>query len=102
MDLYLAWFGSEELGLNGSSYFVSTHQELLDRTAAMLQLDCLSHPLDGIDASLDLVGWSYGRLGDDSLAWPDYLAQAAAQHGVAVGGHELLYAMVRQQPVCRL
>jgi hypothetical protein len=84
MDLYLAWFGSEELGLNGSSYFVSTHQELLDRTAAMLQLDCLSHPLDGIDASLDLVSWSYGRLGDDSLAWPDYLTKAAAQHGVAV------------------
>ena len=84
IDLYLAWFGSEELGMYGSSYFVSTHQELLDRTAAMLQLDCLSHPLDGIDASLNLVGWSYGRLGDDSLAWPDYLAQAAAQHGVAV------------------
>jgi hypothetical protein len=84
-DLYLAWFGSEELGLYGSAHFVSTHQELLDRTAAMLQLDCLSYPLDGIDASLDLVGWSYGRLGDDSLPWPDYLAQAAEQVGVAAG-----------------
>ena len=85
VDLYLVWFGSEELGLYGSAYFVSTHQGLLDRTAAMLQLDCLSYPLDGIDASLELVGWSYGRLGDDSLAWPDYLAQAAEQVGVEAG-----------------
>ncbi|MBN1136639.1 MAG: M28 family peptidase [Anaerolineae bacterium] len=85
VDLYLVWFGSEELGLYGSAHFVSTHQELLDRTVGMLQFDCLSHPLDGIDARLDLVGWSYGRLGDDSLAWPDFLSQAAAQRGVEVG-----------------
>ena len=85
MDLYLVWFGSEELGLYGSAHFVSTHQELLDRTAAMLQIDCLAYPLDGIDASLDLVGWSYGRLGDDSLPWPDYLAEAAEPYGVAAG-----------------
>lgn len=39
VDTYLAWFGSEELGIYGSSYFVSTHQELLDRTLAMVQMD---------------------------------------------------------------
>ena len=81
-DVYLVWFGSEELGLYGSYHFVSTHQALLDRTLAMLQIDMLSHPLDGIQAGLDLVTWSYGRLGDERLAWPEYLAGAAAQHGV--------------------
>jgi hypothetical protein len=81
-DLYLVWFGSEELGLYGSYHFVSTHQELLDRTLAMLQIDCLLRPLDGIEGYLNLVTWPYGRLGDDRLTWPDYLVQAVDQRGV--------------------
>jgi hypothetical protein len=81
-DLYLVWFGSEELGLYGAHHFVDTHQELLDRTLAMLQIDMLSRPLDGISADLNLVTWSYGRLGDDRLAWPDYLTQMVAKQGV--------------------
>jgi hypothetical protein len=83
-DLYLIWFGSEELGLYGSIHFVATHQALLDRTLAMLQIDCLSRPLDGISADLDLVTWSYARLGDDRMPWPDYLAQVTTQRGVEV------------------
>ncbi len=83
-DLYLAWFGSEELSLYGSAYFAATHQELLDRTVAMLQIDCLSRPLEGVPAELKLVSWPYGRLGDESLPWPDYLAGVAARHGVDV------------------
>ena len=82
VDVYLVWFGSEELGLYGSYHFVSTHQELLDRTLAMLQVDCLTRPLDGIDAYFNLVTWSYGRLGDDRLTWPDYLAQTVDPWGV--------------------
>jgi hypothetical protein len=81
-DLYLVWFGSEELGLYGSYHFVSTHQELLDRTLAMLQTDCLTRPLDGIDAGLNLVTWSYGRLGDGRLTWPEYLGARASERGV--------------------
>jgi hypothetical protein len=81
-DLYLVWFGSEELGLYGSYHFVSTHQELLDRTLAMLQIDCLTRPLDGIEGYLNLVTWSYGRLGDGRLTWPDYLAEKAYRQGV--------------------
>jgi hypothetical protein len=81
IDLYLVWFGSEELGLYGSYHFASTHQELLDRTAAMLQTDMLSYPLDGIEAYLNLVTWSYGHLGDASLTWPDYLSTEASQMG---------------------
>ncbi len=81
-DLYLVWFGAEELGLYGSYHFASTHQELLDRTLAMLQIDCLTRPLDTIDAYLNLVTWSYGRLGDDTLTWPDYLSQVAGQQDI--------------------
>jgi len=36
VDLYLVWFGGHELMTYGSAHFVSTHQELLDRTLAML------------------------------------------------------------------
>jgi hypothetical protein len=81
-DLYLVWFGSEELGLYGSSHFVATHQALLDRTLAMLQIDCLTHPLDGISADLVLTTWPYGRLGDPRATWPNYLSQVAARRGV--------------------
>lgn len=83
-DVYLVWFGSEELGLYGSYHFVSTHQELLDRTLAMLQIDALSRPLDGFDASHHLITWSYGRLGNRELAWPDYLSETAAGKGIEV------------------
>jgi hypothetical protein len=82
VDLVLAWFGSEELGLIGSSYFVGTHQELLDRAVGMLEVDCLSRPLDGIPAELALITQSYGRLGDTSLPWPDAVARAASLAGV--------------------
>jgi hypothetical protein len=81
-DLVLVWFGSEELGLYGAYHFVSTHQELLDRTRAMLQIDCLTRPLDGLEADLRLVTWPYGRLGDERLPWPETLAQRAAERGV--------------------
>jgi hypothetical protein len=81
VDLYLCWFGSHERGLYGSSNFLSTHQELLDRTIAMLQVDCLSRPLDGIHGSLYLEAWPYGRFGDPRLTWPNYLSQVARDRG---------------------
>jgi len=83
-DLYLIWFGSEELGLNGSSHFAATHQELLDRAVGMLQIDCLTRPLEGITANVSLVTWSYQLLGDSRLTWLDHLVQAAGRHGVEV------------------
>lgn len=81
-DLYLVWFGCEELGLYGSSHFVTTHQELLDRTVAMLEIDCLTRPLDGIDATLDLVGWSYRAFGYPILEWPEYLTHVVGNAGI--------------------
>ena len=82
VDLYLVWFGSEELGAYGSAHFVATHQELLDRTLGMLQIDCLTRPLDGVKADITLTTWSYGRQGDNSVPWPDYLSGIAGQWGV--------------------
>jgi hypothetical protein len=48
----------------------------------MLQIDDLTHPLDGITADISLVTWSYGRFGDDRALWPSYLAEVAHQQGI--------------------
>ncbi|MGC9334029.1 MAG: hypothetical protein ACP5JJ_07775, partial [Anaerolineae bacterium] len=53
-----------------------------DRTLAMLQIDCLTRPLDGLRAELKLVTWPYSRLGDARMPWPDYLVGAASEHGI--------------------
>lgn len=84
IDLYLVWFGSEELGLYGSAHFVATHQELLDRTVAMLQVDKLARPMNNIQAHLELQSMPYSRFGDDRLPWPDYLAQVAQHYDLPV------------------
>jgi hypothetical protein len=81
-DVYLVWYGSEETGLYGSAYFVMTHQEVLDRALAVLNVDCLTHPLDGITPTLALNTWSFGRFGDDRILWPEYLANHAAALGI--------------------
>lgn len=73
VDLYLAWFGSHEIGIYGSAYFVATHQELLDRTLGMLQMDCLGYPVAGSHPQILAETWSYGQFGNERLLWPDYL-----------------------------
>ncbi len=54
-DLYLVWFGSEEIGLYGSTYFTTTHSELLNRVQANIQVDCLTRPLQGLSTTLLLM-----------------------------------------------
>ncbi|MBN1886364.1 MAG: M28 family peptidase [Thermoflexales bacterium] len=88
VDTYLVWFGSEEAGLYGSSHFVATHQELADRTLAMLQVDMLSYPMDGIQARLELVTFPYTWWGDGRLTWPEYLSQAAGRLGIVTSPQE--------------
>jgi len=83
VDLYLVWFGSHERGIYGSSNFVCSHSELLDRSLAMLQMDCLSHPMDDLEDFITLEAWSYGRFGDGRILWPDFLETAAAGRGIA-------------------
>ena len=82
VDLHLVWFGSHERGLYGSFNFTAHHGELLDRTIAMLQMDCLGHPLDGIANDIWLETWSSQVFGNDRLLWPGYLAGLAADRGI--------------------
>jgi predicted small lipoprotein YifL len=97
-DLVLVWFGSEELSLFGAAHFVATHQELLDRTRAMLQIDALSRPLDGIDADLRLVAWPFGRHGDPRLVWPETLSESASARNVETVPFEAYYAYSDNSP----
>jgi hypothetical protein len=82
VDVYLAWFGGHEIGIYGSAYFASTHQELLDRTLAQVQMDGLGHPLDGVSSKITMMITSYGRFGNEHLPLPDFLANAVAPRGL--------------------
>lgn len=92
VDLALVWFGSEEIGLVGSAHFAATHQDLLDRTLGMLQVDCLTQPFPGIQASLNVVGWSAAA--STRLNWPQTLSEYAAGRGVRLQplDHPYLYS----------
>jgi hypothetical protein len=57
----------------------------------MLQIDCLSRPLDDLDAELRLVTWPYGRPGDPRMVWPETLAEVAAAQGVEAVPYEAYY-----------
>jgi hypothetical protein len=82
VDLVLVWFGSHERGLYGSSNFTARHSDELDRAIAMLQMDCLGHPLDGIVNQIWLEGWSFESYGDAGIPWPVYLADRAGERGI--------------------
>jgi len=82
-DLYLVWFGSEEVGLVGSSYFAATHQALLDRTVAVLTIDCLGSPLDGLTPRLTFGSWAYGVAGEMRLPWVEQLVAYTSRDGQA-------------------
>jgi hypothetical protein len=82
VDVHLVWFGAHERGLYGSFNFAARHGELLDRTIAMLQMDCLGHPIDGVDNDVWLETWSSDVFGNDPLLWPSFLAGLASDHGI--------------------
>ena len=82
IDLYLVWFGSEELWLYGSQHFVNAHQELLDRTVAAFVMDGIIGPLPG--DYLELAGWPHSRFGSAQLALPRYLARKAGAHDIPI------------------
>jgi hypothetical protein len=84
VDVYLAWFGGHEIGTYGSAYFASTHQELLDRTLADIQMDGLGYPLDGQTLNITMTSNNYMRFGEQSQVLMDSISQAAAARGIAV------------------
>ncbi len=81
-DLYLVWFGSEEILLYGSAYFTTTHSEIVNQLQANIQVDALSQPLDGLPAEINLVFSHFitDRVADDPLAV--YLTDQAQQLGI--------------------
>lgn len=81
MDVVLVWFGSEELGLYGSSVFANAEQALVDRAVAMLQIDCLTRPLDGVPAELMINYWP-SATGGGVPPWAVELQKAAALRGI--------------------
>ncbi len=70
VDLYLVWFGSEEIGLVGSAYFTTTHSELVNDLQANIQVDCLTRPLENLNGVINLSFSNYltQKLSDDPLA----------------------------------
>lgn len=87
---YLVWFGSEELFLYGSNTFAAQHQELLDRTIAMLQVDCLTRPLDGLTGITNFDYWSYARYGDASHPFSQFLEEQADHLGIVAQAEDQL------------
>ena len=83
-DLYLAWYGSEELDLYGSAYFTTTHSELLNQLQANVQVDCLSRPLDGLPAIITLeMGYYNGPSAQEDLL-AKYLVDRGQESGIDV------------------
>lgn len=82
VDVYLVWFGSEELLLQGSAYFAETHQELLDRTLAVLTLDDLTRPIEGVHSTFGLYTWSSSRVGGEGPVFAQSLAGLTKKRGV--------------------
>lgn len=81
VDVYLVWFGSEEIGLYGSAYFAATHQDLIDQSLGMLQVDCLISPLDGIRPNITLVSYPYPMAGSGAAPWADWIGAIGAESG---------------------
>ncbi|HET6443423.1 MAG TPA: M28 family peptidase, partial [candidate division Zixibacteria bacterium] len=83
VDIYLVWFGSEELGFYGSQHFVNTHQELLDRTLAAFLMDGFT--ADRPDSTiLGMQESSHARFGNAQLPFADYLAQKAQVYQIPI------------------
>jgi Peptidase family M28 len=83
-DIYLVWFGSEELGFYGSEHFVNTHQDVLDRTLAAFLMDGFTADRTG-PTFLALQEASHAPFGNSQLPFTDYLKEKARGFGISIG-----------------
>jgi hypothetical protein len=83
VDIYLVWFGSEELGFYGSLHFVNTHSELLDRALAAFLMDGFTAWAPG-PTILAMQEASHERFGNPSMPFSDYLSQQAEENGIPI------------------
>lgn len=84
VDLYLVWLGGHELGTYGSAYFAATHQDLLDRTLAMMGIDGVGYAFDDRTYAIGASYTPYRQFGQEDAPWPDFLAQAVQPNGVTL------------------
>lgn len=84
VDLYLVWFGGHELQTYGSAHFVSTHQELLDQTIAMLGIDGAGYALNGKTYEIGLSYTSYNPDDREHAPWPDFIRETMADSGFSL------------------
>lgn len=89
VDTVFAWFGSHERGLYGSSVFANANAGLLRRAVAMVQLDCLTHPLDGMPAVMVSEGVTYRAFGDARLPLPAALSRVRARAAATLVPYEI-------------
>ena len=83
-DLYLVWYGSEEIGLLGSANFTASHQEILDKLIGMLNIDCLSRPVEGAPATLNFAYGSGMEPDNTDDPWVNFLVGRAGTMGIDV------------------
>jgi hypothetical protein len=83
VDIYLVWFGSEEIGFCGSQHFVNTHQELLDRTLAAFLMDGFTADQPG-PTILAMQESSHVRFGNAQLPFSGYLAEKAQVYQIPI------------------
>lgn len=83
VDIYLVWFGSEELGFYGSQHFVNTHQELLDRTLAAFLMDGFTADQPG-PTIFAMQESSHVRFGDNQTPFANYLDEKAQLYQIPI------------------
>ena len=83
VDIYLAWFGSEELGFYGSHHFVNTHQEVLDRALAAFLMDGFTADEPGRTIYV-MQEASHALFGDTRMPFSDYITQKGEVYGIPI------------------
>ena len=83
VDIYLVWFGSHELGIQGSQHFVNAYPEILDRALAALLLDGFTADETG-PTIFALQESSYTRFGDRRTLFVDYITQKGEVYGIPI------------------
>jgi hypothetical protein len=93
VDLYLVWFGGHELMTYGSAHFVSTHQELLDRTIGMMGIDGVGHGMEEKISEITMSFTPYGQYGEKRTPWQDFFVQTMAPYDLSPEKH-IVYGLV--------
>lgn len=93
VDLYLVWFGGHELMTYGSAHFVSSHQDLLDRTIGMMGIDGVGHGMEGKLSEITMSFTPYEQYGEKRTPWQDFFVQTMDPYDLSPEKH-IVYGLV--------